>query len=396
MDADVELDGGAGPDVGARDVGVDAAADAGMDADSGTDLGTDAGTERDAGLMDMGPTCIPSPELCETLVDEDCDGAVDEVVETVTCGAGICVNEARSCDVTLPAQCVPLPPSIELCGDGVDQDCDSRVDEVVGDESCGVGACATQAETCDDNVPPMCIPLPPQEEVCNGIDDDCDGTIDLIDRGDDGVPDCLNVLFFGEIGSQPSSSFERWIMTNGAGSGRVLRTANTRLTGDMLGGADVIILDQLARSYSAGEAAILADWVRAGGGLMALTGHYNTAPAVERVNSLVAGLGLEFVFELPVINSEVRVVTDHPAVEGVTRVPVIGGFRVRATGADAQIVGTDVNGRPLIGVTEVGLGRVYLFSDEWVTFDSQWNMLESELRRFWSSALRWLGQSRPL
>ncbi|MCA9575325.1 MAG: hypothetical protein KC668_07805 [Myxococcales bacterium] len=389
-DADVPLDAQVRdadvPDAGPRDA---AAADVGAQ-DVGTrDVGTDMGAD-----VDTGPACMPSPEVCGTLVDEDCDGSVDEVVERIACGLGQCVRSAESCDESTPAQCVPLPAGLERCGTGVDEDCDGTIDEVVEQVTCGVGLCVAQGESCDVALPAECTPLPPQEEVCNGLDDDCDGTIDVIDRGADGVPDCLNIVLLGRSGSQVSGTFEQWIRTNGASSRRVLTDAAQVLTAEVIADADIIILDQLQRTYGADEAAVLEAWVRAGGGLMAVTGHYNQPPTVDRANSLLTNLGLAFVFQLPVINSDATRFEDHPAVERVRTVPVIGGFPVVTTSPTALIVGSDTADRALIGVNEVDLGRVYLFADEWVMFDSQWNMLADDLRRFWSSALRWLGQTR--
>jgi hypothetical protein len=66
--------------------------------------------------------------------------------------------------------------------DGIDDDCDNETDEdyVPVDTSCGVGACAaTGSSSCVAGVvQPNCTPGTGTAEVCNGIDDDCNGLID--------------------------------------------------------------------------------------------------------------------------------------------------------------------------------------------------------------------------
>jgi Notch 1 len=130
--------------------------------------------------------------VCDGL-DNDCDGVVDEdyVVTDTTCGVGACaaagqqVCQGGGMEVDT---CVPLspPPSeIDTLCDGQDEDCDGLTDEdyVVTDTTCGVGACAVAGQRiCQvggsevDN----CVPneAAASDEVCDGIDDDCDGTVD--------------------------------------------------------------------------------------------------------------------------------------------------------------------------------------------------------------------------
>ena len=139
--------------------------------------------------------CVPEPpevdrdERCD-LLDEDCDGQVDEdyEVSVITCGIGACVaNGERVCaDGAVVEQCSPTAPaeSDPIC-DGVDDDCDSRIDEdyTITATVCGVGSCqAVGALECIAGVEiDSCSPTLPEVDVdstCDGVDDDCDGSVD--------------------------------------------------------------------------------------------------------------------------------------------------------------------------------------------------------------------------
>jgi hypothetical protein len=73
-------------------------------------------------------------------IDDDCNGQVDEgstceciVGESRPCGSniGACRNGTIYCDVTGKwSQCMgEVPPTIELCGNGIDDDCSAIVDD---------------------------------------------------------------------------------------------------------------------------------------------------------------------------------------------------------------------------------------------------------------------------
>jgi hypothetical protein len=127
-------------------------------------------------------------DTCDA-VDDDCDGRVDEDVESeaIDCGVGACAAEGeRVCvngaiqDRCVPGQPRPGDPSC----DGEDQDCDGIADEdfVGGSTACGLGACAAEGERAcvDGAVTNTCTPGAPGEgdATCDGIDDDCDGATD--------------------------------------------------------------------------------------------------------------------------------------------------------------------------------------------------------------------------
>lgn len=78
------------------------------------------------------------------------------------------------CDDSSPAV---HPGVTEIC-DGLDNDCDSSIDEGLGQTTCGVGACARTVDRCVGGALQTCIPGDPAPEVCDGMDNDCDGQTD--------------------------------------------------------------------------------------------------------------------------------------------------------------------------------------------------------------------------
>ncbi len=130
----------------------------------------------------------PADELCNGL-DDDCDGAVDEPFPGVggpcVAGQGACAREGRTVCAGDAVACDAEPgrPADEVC-DGVDDDCDGAIDEAVGGGMpcvVGVGACRREGVMlCNAAGDPACdvAPGPRAAERCNGLDDDCDGAVD--------------------------------------------------------------------------------------------------------------------------------------------------------------------------------------------------------------------------
>ena len=142
-------------------------------------------------------------EVCNAL-DDDCDGAVDETCECIagneracyggseaTRGVGPCADGTQVCgdDGTWGPCEGDQQPEDESC-DGLDNDCDGTVDGLLrpcysgADGTEDVGPCHGGVSACADGEWGGCfMEVTPEEEICDGVDNDCDGTVDgLADR----------------------------------------------------------------------------------------------------------------------------------------------------------------------------------------------------------------------
>jgi hypothetical protein len=168
----------------------------------GDDAATTAACEQPAGYVSVGGDCDDADagynpgasEACDDPADYNCDGSVG-YADADGDGWAAC----EECD---DASASNYPGATESC-DGTDNDCDGTVDEADavdaatwyadddgdtwGDATDSTTACdapagyVADATDCDDTAAGV---NPGEVELCNGIDDDCDGDVDEADAGD--------------------------------------------------------------------------------------------------------------------------------------------------------------------------------------------------------------------
>ena len=177
---------------------TDAQARAALDALTPEVIESDAEARQEAtpdatGPLDsVTPAADAEPEARVVIPGSPCEGVLSEPCyegPLGTSGVGLCSPGVRSCVDGLWGSCegqvLPAVEAIalglEVCTNGVDDDCDGLTDEDLDEDGDGFGACSLDCCDADDHgcggiaahVSPAAFDLPN-----NGIDDDCDGVID--------------------------------------------------------------------------------------------------------------------------------------------------------------------------------------------------------------------------
>ncbi len=235
----------------------DGVLDSGEACDDGNTVDGD-GCSNACALPGCGDGSVQGAEECDDGNLDDTDGCLSSCM-LAGCGDGTVWIGVEECDGDAPRGCTtacgtiggqacgwdcawaPCEPPLEICN-GIDDDCDGTPDE---DFPCRPGATIDCRTTCGSAGSGACtaeclrpdgIDCVPPEESCNGVDDDCDGGTDegCVPTGND---TCATAVDVGASGDFPGT-------TVGASDDS---TACAIASGCSAGGPDVFYRLTLAR-----------------------------------------------------------------------------------------------------------------------------------------------------
>jgi hypothetical protein len=247
-----------------------------------------------------------------------------------------------------------------------------------------------------------CVATETPEVSCDNIDNDCNGQVDDVDVGNDGFCDCLSIGILGNTGWQPTANFESFLQQQGTSVERTLLAGTTPdvVTDALLANYDVLLIDRIERALSPTEAAAIERFVKDdGNGMITLIGYNfdanNPQPERDRANSVLSSFGLEYQGPYIMLGNQVNIPTfdqTHPVSMGITDVNYRGGIAMADVGGQgaSAIFATVTEGDAGLAHETANMGgRVIVWGDEWLTFDTDWTGF-ADVEQFWSQMVFWV------
>jgi hypothetical protein len=170
------------------------------------------------------------------------------------------------------------------------------------------------------------------------------------------------------------------------------------------------------RTILASEANAVRDWVNNGGGLMTTIGTAGSAAEMTNANLLLNPFGIAYsVTDVNVLpgNSTITTFSTAPPIAsqitaGVNTLRVTGAVGIEGLAGGSLPLNSSTfslyasggaTGRGgyvtyALGVAKVvgGTGRINVWGDETITYDSSWNSSAFQTQTYWNNVFTWLGQ----
>jgi hypothetical protein len=313
-----------------------------------------------------------------------------------TQGIGRCTAGAQTCITGRWSLCQGevLPMPAEECN-GIDDDCDGRIDngQVFSflQRTC-TNACGSGTETCTAGVWQGCsAPLPAPAEICgNGLDDNCNGAVD-----EGCEPACDRSRLRVGVATDPvyvTRSTAEALATQLTAGGREVSFLSNLADRDVIeGNYDLLIASRFSVA-NIGTPAALQTWIEAGNALLVLGTGFSSdcSPSMQ---TLLRGFDIAFACDR-LAQSPVTLLI-HPSVNGM---PAPGGAfssgnYVHAIGGRARNVLTanggtaSANAQRNAGVAaEVGCGKVFVWGSAEPGREGSWIPAQG----FWTTTTNWL------
>jgi hypothetical protein len=210
---------------------------------------------------------------------------------------------------------------------------------------------------------------------------------------------CVRVAMLGRLpafaalpGQDDTAQLQAWLNEHSSAVVSV-HTTDVELTPAFLAQYDVLILQVLEEQeggpywdHTAAEIANLEAWVRAGGGIITMSGYTSQSAEVDPTNQLLAFAGLSYntddiLYDCPddwndccyCVGNSVPVGGWNSAHPLSAHITAVGAFHGRSVNVPVggQLVASE--GDLVYGATvQLDAGRVFMFADDWVSYASQW------------------------